>query len=235
MNRGPDNLGVLRYVRDLGESAITVLGNHDLHLIARARGIAEAKSRDTLDDVLDAPDRDELVAWLGSLGLVHREGGHLLVHAGVHPAWSAEESERIGRNATAALHRSLDSVLRALTLRRKLFRSPPEPEHHEAAHAVAALRVLTFIRTCSPDGEPIYDFSGPPEDAPDDRVPWYELRDVSEDDPTILFGHWAALGHRRLPGAVSLDSGCVWGHTLTAYRLEDGTTFQEPSREARRS
>lgn len=205
VNRGPSSLDVLRFVRGLGDRAVVVLGNHDLHLIARSRGRRERKRRDTFDDVLGAPDRDELIAWLSGLPLLYRESAHILVHAGLLPRWSLEEAEALARKA--------EKRLRADRLGRTLQN---------------AVDVFTRLRTCTASGEMCLDYTGPPEQAPPGCRPWFELADIP-DTVTIFFGHWASLGLHLGRNAIGLDTGCVWGGALTAMRLEDRALFQEPS------
>jgi bis(5'-nucleosyl)-tetraphosphatase (symmetrical) len=214
VNRGPGSLEVLRWARDLGDRLMTVLGNHDLHLLARAAGLVRAKPRDTLDEVLAAPDRDELLAWLRARPLLHAEEGRVLVHAGLLPAWTVAEAETLAR--------SVEERLRAaggLELARPQSR---EPER-------STLWVLTRLRFCTADGSPGPDFTGPPDAAPPGCRPWFDFPGRRSAEATVLFGHWAALGFYRAPGILGLDSGCVWGGELTAVRLEDGEVFQEPA------
>jgi len=224
VNRGPRSLDVLRWVRDAGDGAVTVLGNHDLHLLARAAGVAEPKKKDTLDEVLAAPDRDELLAWLRSRPLVHRDGGFLLLHAGLLPAWELDDAERSAREVEAVLRGPRGDRLLA-------ERSEIEPRWRDDLprweRVKLALFALTRLRVCAPDGSVERDFDGPPEDAPGGARPWFELRRPTRE--TLLFGHWSALGYRRGPGWIGLDSGCVWGQSLTAVRLDDGQVFQQPS------
>lgn len=205
VNRGPASLDVLRFVCDLGEAAVVVLGNHDLHLIARARGTRDAKPRDTFDDVLGADDRESLLDWLIHRPLLHREGGYAMVHAGLAPQWSLDEAEKLARKAERKLRAD------------KLSKS--------VRYAIDA---LTRLRTCRTNGEMCLDFAGPPEQAPEGCRPWFELADIPSEE-TVLFGHWASLGLHLGENAIGLDTGCVWGGTLTALRLEDRKLFHEPS------
>ena len=222
VNRGPASLDVLRWVREHEAACVTVLGNHDLHLLARAEGVARRKKLDTLEDVLSAEDRDELLDWLSRQPLLHVEDGHVLVHAGLHPKWSIDEAQRRAREAEAVLRgpdrrRFLEGVSR----RRDVL-----PGSRRLRETVS---VLTRIRMVDRDGRPTYEFSGHPDEAPRGQKPWFDAR--KKNGVTIVFGHWAALGRRVLPGFVSLDSACVWGGTLSAVRLDDGETFEEPRRD----
>ncbi len=230
VNRGPDSLAVLRWVSGLGSAAVVVLGNHDLHLLAIALGVVEARSSDTVADVLAAPDGEELVSWMRRRPLIHREGPWTMIHAGIHPSWSTDTAVA---EATAVAERlrseACAELLRESRRRRRDTWSPTAPASDRLC---AALAVLTRIRTCHADGRLDHRFKGAPEDAPSHLEPWYSARAPGSGE-TVLFGHWAALGHRLLPGAVSLDSGCVWGRGLTAFRLDDGRSFSVPSAERR--
>lgn len=208
VNRGPNSLDVLRFARDLEDRAVVVLGNHDLHLIARSRGEREPKRRDTFDDVLEAPDCDELVEWLAKRPLLHREDEIVMVHAGLLPGWTLDEAASLAKKAEKKLRDDMDRRLG------KALRT--------------AVDVFTRIRTCNKAGEMDLDFAGPPEDAPKGYRPWFELAEIP-DDATVLFGHWASLGLHLGTNAIGLDTGCVWGGALTALRLEDRKLFQEPS------
>jgi bis(5'-nucleosyl)-tetraphosphatase (symmetrical) len=213
VNRGPRSLEVLRFVRDLGSRSVTVLGNHDLHLISRAEGISKEKKRDTLDEVLDARDCDELVEWLRHQPIAHREGSYMLVHAGLLPRWTTREAIDRAREVEDALQ----GKKRADLLRGKL----PASE---------SLRAFTRMRTCALDGT-ISEFDGHPRYAPPGCVPWYAHPRRKSRDTTVVFGHWSALGLHVGPDAIGLDTGCVWGRALTAMRLEDRAFFLEPAAE----
>lgn len=222
VNRGPDSLGVLRWAREtaerMGERFVAVLGNHDLHLLARAAGVARPKRRDTLEELLAAPDRDELVAWLRERPLLHRDGETFLVHAGLLPEWSVEDAEALAREAEATLQ-GLEAcrLLAAYAASR--------------GRADRTLAVLTLLRAVDGEGRPCFDFTGPPEEAPAGLVPWFDAPGRRSAEAQAVFGHWAALGLRRASGVCALDSGCVWGGTLSAVRLDDGELWQVENRE----
>ena len=226
VNRGPDSLSVLRFVKGLGSAGITVLGNHDLHLICRAEDVSPAKRLDTLDAVLAAPDRDELIDWLRRLPLIHCEDGYVLSHAGLLPRWTTAEAVRLAGEVElrmrAADHRNF--------LRRQASHSLDAWSDDLAGPArwSGILAVFTRLRCCTSDGRMALSFSGVPADAPAGYSPWFTLRrqDAGE---TVLYGHWAALGFNRENSTVCLDSGCVWGGSLTALRLDDEKVFQVPS------
>lgn len=241
VNRGPRSLEVLRWARamdrSLGDRFQAVLGNHDLHLIARRLGVAAARPRDTLEEILRADDGGDLVEWLRRRPFVHfgRVAGHdhILVHAGLPPGWSAkktlESSERLGRLLQGPGARRL--------LRRGSAgedRSPPVRETAPTrstsarprrtgttgpgARDRAALAALTRTRMLDAESAP-HDFNGPPEDAPAGLEPWFRAVPRACAGRTVVCGHWAALGLRLEPDLVALDTGCVWGGTLTAVRL----------------
>jgi bis(5'-nucleosyl)-tetraphosphatase (symmetrical) len=231
VNRGPRSLEVLRWARRLDDRVTAVLGNHDLHLLARHARVTSAKKQDTLAQVLTAPDAVELIDWLRHRPLVHCEAGHLMVHAGLLPAWSAAEAEQLARDAEAAL-RGPDWA--AFLQRRKGERPPWSNDLAGEARCHAFLDVAVRIRTCRPDGTPEPDYSGPPDQAPPGCRPWFALRGPRPGEPCILFGHWAALGLVLAERHIALDTGCVWGGSLTAVRLDDRAVFQVPAVEPRR-
>lgn len=223
VNRGPDSLGVLRLIKTLGSSARAVLGNHDLFLLAVAEEIAGLRPKDTIHDVLAAPDRDELVAWLRQRPLHHREGEYLMVHAGLLPQWTIEETIGYAQEVEAVLAGPDYRVLL-----HQLFHSPTPQwsDNLRGPERLASIaRVLTRLRTCTPTGE-LSNFSGPPEATPTGFAPWFRIPKRRSADTTIITGHWAALGLRLEDNHFAIDSGCVWGRQLTAVRLEDRTVFQ---------
>lgn len=226
VNRGPRSLKVLRWAREQGDRVTVVLGNHDLHLLGRHFETRTPKSRDTLDAVLETDDREELIDWLRRRPLLHRENGYVLVHAGLLPAWTLERA--------AALAGEVEAVLRGPEPQRLLEAlvdsRPPawRDDLDEEDRWRVAVQSLTRLRTCRDDGRVCEGFSGPPEKAPDGCHPWFDLRDDHGAGVTVVCGHWATLGLRIQPGVAALDTGCVWGGSMTALRLEDRKIFQEP-------
>ncbi|MCY3927510.1 MAG: diadenosine tetraphosphatase [Acidobacteria bacterium] len=215
VNRGPSSLSVLRWARALEEEMSdrfqVVLGNHDLHLIARHRGLASARPGDTLDDVLQAADGPDLVEWLRRRPFIHFGGtgddDFVLVHAGLLPGWSR-------RDATMAAQR----------LERQL--QGPDPERLLHSRDDEALAAFTRMRMLDPDAG-FHDHNGAPEAAPAGLSPWFEVEPRGCPGHTAITGHWAALGMRLRPDLIALDSGCVWGGRLTAVRLEDRRVVQK--------
>jgi len=224
VNRGPDSLAVLRFVKSLGERAVTVLGNHDLHLVAVAEGIGELHRTDTLDGILNAPDRDELLHWLRHRPLLHAEDGHVLVHAGLLPQWSVAQAGSLAREVEAAL-RDDDY---ATFLARMYGNAPHEWDDGLAGHK--RLRVIvnafTRMRICTEAGEMEFKFKGEVENIPPGYLPWYDVPGRKSAGSTVIFGHWSALGLLLRPDAIALDTGCLWGGPMSAIRLDDRQLFQ---------
>lgn len=228
VNRGPRSLDVLRWARDQGDSALTVLGNHDLHFLARAAGVASKRPRDTLDEALAAPDRDELVDWLRRRPLLHREGPLVLVHAGLLPDWTVADAEDLARGLEADLAGprwvELLSDWRGAPA---AWRSDLSPN----ARRSVALTALVTLRAATLDGAMRRDFNGPPSEMPPGCVAWFDHPARRSKDHRIVFGHWAALGLLLRDDVAALDTGCVWGQRLTALRLGDGAIFQQQALE----
>ncbi len=224
VNRGPDSLRVLRLVRSLGDSAVTVLGNHDLHLLAVAEGVAEQHRTDTLHEVLSAPDCAELLAWLRQQRLFHAEGGHVLVHAGLLPQWTVEQAAGLAREAEAAL-RGPDYA----TFLARMYGNTPHT-WDDALEGYKRLRVIvnafTRMRICTPQGEMEFRFKGEVQDIPQGYLPWYAVPKRKSREATVIFGHWSALGLKLEPKVIALDTGCLWGGPMSAIRLEDRRLFQ---------
>jgi bis(5'-nucleosyl)-tetraphosphatase (symmetrical) len=226
VNRGPGSLQTLRFVKGLGECAVTVLGNHDLHLIALACGHGRARGDDTLAAVLEAPDRDELIAWLRTLPLMHVAEGHVMVHAGLLPQWSVEKAAALAHEVEEALRGPGHEEFLA-----RLYGSKPEAWHEEL-DGVDRLRVIvnamTRMRLCTPEGRMEFQSKGESSDAPPGYLPWFEVPGRRSAEATVVCGHWSALGLKLLPELIALDAGCVWGGRLTAIRLQDRALYQVP-------
>lgn len=217
VNRGPQSLETLRFVRALGDNAIVVLGNHDLHLLAVACGCRSARRSDTLDEVLQAPDRDALLEWLATRPLAHFEAEDLLVHAGVVPQWTVE--------TTLGLAREVESALRNDP--RNLFDHMygDEPDHWSPELAGAdrlrfAINVLTRMRVCTNEGRINLRIKGKPPAAGAPWRPWFDVESRRTHENRVVFGHWSALGLVMRDDVIGLDSGCVWGGSLTAIDLD---------------
>lgn len=227
VNRGPRSVDVLRWAIDQGDRVTAVMGNHDLHALAVADGLRPTKPRDAFSELLAAPDRNDLLAWLRQRPLVVRDDPWWMVHAGVSPGWSPESTERLARE----LEDALDGP-GARDLVQAVYDGPVDTPWSESLPPGErrrwALRVMTRLRTCRTDTTPCDGFAGPPEDAPAGCRPWFEQLSGAWSGLRIVFGHWAALGVRLTDTACGLDSGCVYGGALTALRLDDGKVFQHP-------
>ena len=228
VNRGPDSVACLRFVKSLGDAAVTVLGNHDLHLLCVAEGVERRRKRDTLDDVLAAPDRDELLAWLRTRPLMHVEDRVALVHAGLLPEWTVARAR--------ALAAEVEKRLRAADYRALLERMyGDEPDRwDDGLEGYARLRVivnaLTRLRVCDARGTMVLRFKGEPGEASEAWTPWFDMPGRRSRDHAIVCGHWSALGVQLRDDLLSLDSGCVWGRALTAVRLQDRRLFEATCR-----
>jgi len=217
VNRGPGSLATLRIVRALGDNAVVVLGNHDLHLLAVACGIQRRRRSDTLDEVLAAPDRDTLIEWLLTRPLAYAEGRDLMVHAGVVPQWTAARTLALADEVSAALRRDARALLE------HMYGDEPE-RWDERLAAPERLRfiinVLTRLRLCTADGRVDTSLKGPPPPPPSPLRPWFEHPQRATRNARVVFGHWSALGLVQQPDVLGLDSGCVWGGSLTAVDLD---------------
>lgn len=224
VNRGPQSLEVLRFVRSLGTSAITVLGNHDLHLLMLAEGCSKQRDDDTLEAILAAPDRRELLDWLRGQPLMHVENGYAMVHAGLLPQWSVEKA--------LALAGEAETALRASDYRKFLehmWGSEP-PSWSDDLTNWKRLRVIvnamTRMRFCTIDGVMEFRSKGEVTSAPPGYLPWFEVPSRKSANHVLVTGHWSALGLKMLPNLLALDSGCLWGGHLSAVKLEDRTVYQ---------
>lgn len=229
VNRGPRSLDVLRWAAEQGDRIVAVLGNHDLHLLARAAGVSEPKKKDTLDEILEAKDRDDLLEWLRNRPLVFREGDALLVHAGLFPEWSPADAERVAREVEERLRGEKAPKLLAAAEQKAPEKWKESLTGQERART--ALAGFARLRTLDAEGRMCADFSGPPALAPKGCRPWYAAPDRKSAGATVIFGHWAALGLRIKGGVAALDTGCAWGRQLTALRLDDWRVFQEEAGE----
>jgi bis(5'-nucleosyl)-tetraphosphatase (symmetrical) len=222
VNRGPRSLDVLRLVKSLGSAAITVLGNHDLHLLAAALTPGEQlKPQDTLGEIFEAPDRDELLMWLRSLPLLHHDAtlGYTMIHAGLPPQWDLATA----RSCAAELEQALRDDAGCLELFTHMYGDNPKRWSSDL-RGVDRLRFitncLTRLRFCRADGTLELKFKGKVESAPAGVFPWFRVPHRRSRDLRIICGHWSALGYYDGDGVLSIDTGCVWGETLCAVRLD---------------
>lgn len=220
VNRGPRSAETLRLIRSLGDTATVVLGNHDLFLLAVAAGHGSLHRGDTMQEVLDAPDSEELLTWLASRKLAHFENDTLLVHAGVLPQWDAPRVIALAREAEAAIGpgSAFFSVMRG---------NAPEAwsdqvRGHDRIRTI--VNALTRMRFITPDGR--MEFKTKTDVPPKGHAAWDAVLPRKTAGVHVIFGHWASRGLVLKPEVSGLDSGCVWGRQLTAMRLEDRAIFQ---------
>lgn len=226
VNRGPGSLECLRFVYGLGNAAVSVLGNHDLHLLAVAHGIRERGKFDSLQDVLDAPDREDLISWLRRRPLLVQNGSMFLVHAAIPPVWDPD--------AALAAARDVENTLRGPKypeLLRTMYGDKPAAwrdvatDHDRHRYTINA---MTRARCFDLAGDMDLRFKGPPEEMPKSKRAWYDSLHPAWQGCTVFAGHWSAAGIRQGTGYVTLDSGCVWGGSLTAYCLESQKFISVP-------
>lgn len=220
VNRGPDSLAALREVRGLGDRVTMVLGNHDLHLLAMAWAPATVKRREPeLEEVLAAPDADELCHWLASRPLLHRDAGlgWTLVHAGLPPQWTLTDAEACAREVESALREDAARFLGEMYGDRPDCWSPDLEGRDRLRFAV---NCLTRLRYVDQTGRLLLSLKGAPADVPQGAIPWFRHPGRETRRDALVFGHWSALGFLAEPGIRCLDGGCVWGGSLCAVRLD---------------
>ena len=235
INRGPDSLKVLRQLRGFGARTRIVLGNHDLHFLAIVFGGHSAGTKDTFGKLLAADDVEELAHWLRRQKLLHADFGHIMVHAGLPPQWDLEHAQAYAHEVETVIGQSEKDAETADISYRDFFAAMygNEPSRWDPAlTGMARLRCivnyLTRMRLLFPDGSLDFAHKGPVRDLPQGLTPWFARESGQRDSQTILFGHWASLnGDARAPRCVALDTGCVWGRKLTAYRLDDGVKIAQ--------
>lgn len=225
VNRGPDSLKVLRFVKGLGDTAVTVLGNHDLHLLARAAGKAKAQDKDTLKKILGADDRDELLAWLRWRPLLHHDPqlGFTLIHAGLPPQWDFSLAQLCAAEVEAILRS--DEYVDFLA---HMYGNEPDywDDSHEGWDRLRFItNCFTRLRFCDKQGHLNLKAKGQPGTQNKPYRPWFSIKKRRSQDMRIVFGHWSTLGFYRDHGVIGIDTGCLWGGLLTAVCLDDGGVF----------
>jgi bis(5'-nucleosyl)-tetraphosphatase (symmetrical) len=241
VNRGPQSLEVLRFVRALGASAVTVLGNHDLHLLAVACGREDRlRDDDTLAPVLSAPDRDELLEWLRQQPLLHHDAhlGYTLVHAGLPPQWTLRTAQSCAREVQHAL-RSDDSMHELIA---DLYGNQPD-QWSDRLRGTDRLRFIvncfTRLRVCDADGRIQLKYKGTLDQIPEGYFPWFRAPDRRAERTSIVCGHWSAIDYydgRDNERVLAIDTGCVWGERLCAVRLDKrADPVFAPSRQPKRN
>ena len=229
VNRGPQSLEVLRFIKGLGSRAVTVLGNHDLHLLVVAGGHVKPHRGDTLKKILKARDRDELLDWLRHRKLMHAAGRYALVHAGLLPQWTIKKALGLAREVEAALqHDDYGEFLRHM-YGNKPGRWRDDLEGFDRLRVIT--NAFTRLRLCTAEGRMEFSHKTGPTHMPRGFMPWFEVPRRRHRATKILFGHWAALGLYTKSNVACLDTGCVWGRTMTAMRLRDGKLFVQRAAE----
>ena len=224
VNRGPDSLGCLRRIRAMGDKAKLVLGNHDLHLLAVAKGIRPRGRSDTLEALLAAPDLEDLLNWLRQQPLALMAEGHLIVHAGVLPQWTTGQTLALANEVSAVLQGSdwLDFLA-------QMYGNEPS-QWHDDLQGTERLRcivnALTRLRFCTAQGEMEFATKEGPDKPPPGYMPWFDVPERLTQEIPIVFGHWSTLGLILRPNIIGLDTGCVWGGKLSALRLSDRKLVQ---------
>ncbi len=223
VNRGPASRAVLRRAVALGDAAVCLLGNHDLHLLAVSQGVRKPHRSDTVGDILAAPDRHALLDWLRHRPMALYERGALMVHAGVLPQWTAAQTIRLAAE--------VETVLRGAdwhVFMHQMYGNQPD-QWHDGLQGAARLRVivnaLTRLRFCTADGRMEFDTKDAGVTAPPGFMPWFDVPGRRTAGDVVAFGHWSMLGWVERPDVISLDTGCVWGGALSAVRL--GPTARE--------
>lgn len=226
INRGPDSLAVLRWAKEHESSLRIVLGNHDLHALAVAEGFVAPHRSDTLQPLREAPDRDELLAWLRHCRMAYGEDDYLMVHAGLLPQWDSMQALELAQE--------VETVLRGANYRdffARMYGNHPD-RWEDGLRGMDRLRLvtnaLTRLRVCDAAGVMDFKFKGEVPDIPAGLMPWFEVPGRKSTDKAVVFGHWSALGLVLRDDAIALDTGCLWGGQLTALRLEDRRLYQVP-------
>lgn len=219
VNRGPQSLECLRFFVQLGASARVVLGNHDLHLLAVANGIRKLKRGDTLQPILDAPDRDELLAWLTRQPLFYCESDYAMVHAGLAPQWTLTRAQQLSDEVSTTLQSQ-----QLVEFLREMYGDTPDV-WSDKLQGMERLRVITNyftrLRFCTAQGALDLKSKEGPDTAAPGFMPWFEVPSRKSAGAKVIFGHWATLlGRAERDDVFALDTGCVWGHKLTLLNLE---------------
>ena len=228
VNRGTQSLEVLRLVKSLGDRAAVVLGNHDLHLLAVAAGVSRLRPKDSFMDVLEAYDRDTLLSWLRQQSLLHHDArlGYTLIHAGFPPQWDLATARACAAEAEQALHGA-----DAEGFFRHMYGDSPQ-QWQSDLNGTDRIRFIvncfTRLRYCDATGRLALQYKGAPGTQDVGVMPWFQVPNRNSTDMKILFGHWSTLGRYQGDGVYGLDSGCIWGGSLTALRLDDGQWFSVP-------
>ncbi len=219
VNRGPKSLETLRFIKSLGDSAVSVLGNHDLHLIAKSLNARKPNKKDTLTQVLEAPDRDELLDWLRHRPLFHHQNKFNLIHAGIPPQWTLKEAQKM-----AGLVEKIIQGPDYAAFFQTMYGNKPDiwsESMSKMDKARFTVNCLTRMRYCDAEGRLDFHYNGAPGTQPKHLMPWFEVPGRKSTDGTIIFGHWSTLGFYHGHHCYGIDTGCLWGGQLTALKISN--------------
>ena len=227
VNGGPNSVDVVRWFRAHPGCSESVLGNHDLHLLAVATGNRTMRSKDNFDDVLEADDADELLDWLRRRPLIADVGDRLIVHAGLLPDWTVEDAHDAAREVEQLLRSTQPDQLLCVMYGNK-------PKCLQRARNIEerwrlTINATTRMRVLDTRGHLDFSYKSTYEDIPDEKIAWFDVEHPAWEGTKIICGHWSALGLRNTDRILALDTGCRWGGKLTAFRLDDDQLFQVDS------
>ena len=220
VNRGPKSLKTLRLLKSLKNQCISVLGNHDIHLLSMMYGVREPRHQDTLDKILNAPDAQEIADWLRSRPLLHinSERKYIMCHAGIYPWWSLKKARKNAHDVEAIFQ----NEEKCIKLLKKIYSNEPSKwsnglsKLHQRTFTINA---FTRMRFCNPEGHLDFSESGFEGKTTKGLVPWFNFANDSLKDYRVIFGHWSALGLLNTEQHLCLDTGCVWGREMTMAKI----------------
>lgn len=220
VNRGPKSLKTLRLLKSLKNQCVSVLGNHDIHLLAVIYGAREPRINDTFNKILAAPDAPEIADWLRHLPLLHvnSERQYLMSHAGIYPWWSLDEAQK-NANRVASVFKNREKCINLL---RNIYSNEPSKWSKDLAKVDKlrfTINAFTRMRFCDLNGHLNFTENGPDQKTIKDLVPWFKIKNDSLKDHRVLFGHWSALGLLNTSQHLGLDTGCVWGREMTMAKI----------------
>jgi len=220
VNRGPDSLNTLRFLKSLNKQCITVLGNHDIHLLAMLYGIRSPRHSDTLDEILNAPDSQDIADWLRNkpLYVVNEKRKFVMSHAGIYPWWTMEDA----KNKARSVEKTFQDEAKCIHLLKKIYSNEPSRWDDQLSNVEKArfiINAFTRMRFCSPGGHLDFTESGYKGKSTTNRLPWFEFYNPYFKDYRVIFGHWSALGLLNTRQHLALDSGCVWGNHMTLAKI----------------
>lgn len=229
VNRGPDSLLLLRFLKTMSDAVVAVLGNHDLHLLMVAEGYAKTLPGDTLQNILTATDRDELLYWLRHRKLLHVSGDYVMVHAGLLPSWSVMLAEQLANEVESLLQDKNKKNYQKFCSH--MYGNQPN-QWRKNIKGYDRIRVIinamTRMRICTPNGKMDFTYKGRINNIPAGYLPWFDVPGRVSEEVTVICGHWSALSLVVRSNLIALDTGCMWGGSLTAIRLEDKRIYQVP-------